>query len=110
MRNIKKLIIIEVVIFIVAGLITVLIGKFTVDSYGTVLLFCGIGAMAIAIATQTGSRHRSMPYSYKPKISVSDQHLRDKKALESESKFFLNSFMVGIIPVAIGLILKQLPF
>ena len=93
-----------------AAIITALIGKFTVDSYGTVLLLCGIGAMVLAIAAQAGSRHRPMPYSYRPKIPVSDQHLRDKKALDSESKFFLDSFVVGIMPVAIGLILKQLPF
>jgi hypothetical protein len=109
MKNIKKLIIIEVIIFIVAGLITVWVGNFTVDRYGAILLYCGIGAMAIAIASQAGSRQRPMPYSYKPKISVSQQQLRDKKAMQSDSKFFLYAFLVGIIPVAIGLILKQLP-
>ena len=110
MKNIKKLIIVEVIIFIVAGLITVWVGKFTVDRYGTILLLCGVGAMAIAIASQAGSRQRPMPYSYKPKVSVTQQHQRDKEAMQSESKFFLEAFLVGIIPVATGLILKQLPF
>jgi hypothetical protein len=38
MKNIEKLVIIEVILFLVAGLITVLVGKFTVDSYGTILI------------------------------------------------------------------------
>jgi len=110
MKNIKKLIIIEVVVFIVAGIITVLAGKFTVNRYGTILLLCVVGAMAIAIASQAGTRQRPMPYSYRPKISVSQQQLRDKKAMQSDGTFFLNSFLTGIIPVAIGLLLKQLPY
>ena len=109
MINFKKLIIIEVIIFIVAGLITVWVGEFTPDRYGNILLVCGIGAMAIAVVSQAGSRQRPMPYSYRPKVSVTQQHQRDKEAMQSESKFFLNAFLVGFIPVAIGLILKQLP-
>ena len=94
MKNIKKLIIIEIIIFVAAGLITVWVGNFTVDSYGTILLLCGIAAMAIAIASQAGSRQRPMPYSYRPEISVSQQQLRDKKAMQSDSSFFLKSFIV----------------
>ena len=110
MKNIKKLIIIEGILFLAAGIITVLVGEFKVDSFGTILLLCGIAAMAIGVLSQAGSRHRPMPYSYRPKISVSDQHLSDKKDLQSDTSFFLKSFIVGIIPVAIGLILMQLSF
>ena len=108
-RNMIKFVIFEVIIFLAAGVITYLVGEFTMGSYGTILLLCGIAAMAIGIAAQAGSRHRPMPHSYNPKISVDQQHQREKEAMQSESKFFLEAFLVGIIPVAIGLILKQLP-
>ena len=75
----KKLIVIEAILFLVAGIITVFVGEFTVDNYGTILLLCGVVALAISVISQTGSRHRPMPYSYRPKIFVSEQHLRDKK-------------------------------
>ena len=108
MKNIKKLIVIEGILFPVAGIITVLVGKFTVDRYGTILLLCGVVAMAIGVVSQAGSRHRPMPYSYRPEISVSEQHLRDKKDMQSNITFFFKSFIVGIIPVVIGLILMYL--
>ena len=109
MRNIKKLIIIEGILFLVAGIITFLVGKFTVNSYGTVLLLCGIATMAIAVVSQPAlQRHSPMPHSLRPKISVSEQHLRIKKDMESNITFFLKSFIVGIIPVVIGLIFMHL--
>ena len=109
MISIKRLIIFEVIIFIVAGLITFWIGEFTIDRYGNFLILCGIGAMAIAVVSQGGARQRPMPHSYNPKISVDQQHQRDKDAMQSESKFFLNAVLVGSIPVVVGLILKYLP-
>lgn len=109
MTSIKKLIIFEVIIFILAGLITVWVGEFTFNRYGTILLLCGIGAMTIAVVSQGGSRQRPMPHSYNPKISVDRQHQREKEAMQSESKFFLNACLIGSIPVAVGLILKYLP-
>jgi uncharacterized membrane protein HdeD (DUF308 family) len=110
MKNIKKLVIIEVILFLVAGIITVLVGKSTVDSYGTILLLSGLATMAIGIITQAGPRHRPMPYSYRPKMSVTQQHLKEKKELQSSNTTFLNSFIVGIIPVVIGLLLMHLPY
>ena len=110
MKNIRMLIMFEGIIFFVAGVFTVLVGQFTIDSYGTILLLCGLAAMVIAVASQAGSRYRPMPYSYRPKISVSQQHLRDKKDMRSDITFFLNSFIVGIIPVVIGLILMHLKY
>jgi hypothetical protein len=107
-KNIIKFVVIEIVIFLVAGTITYLVGEFSIDSYGTMLLLCGIAAMAIAIATQAGSRHRPTTYSYRPNISVSQQHEKAKKEMQSDTSFFIKAFVVGIIPVGIGLILKQL--
>ncbi len=106
-KSIIKFVIFEVIIFLVAGVITYLVGEYTVDSYGTMLLLCGIAAMAIGIATQAGSRQRAMPYSYRPNVSVSQQHERAKKEMQSDTSFFLKAFLVGIIPVVIGLILKK---
>lgn len=110
MKSIKKLILIDGIIFLVAGVITAIVGKFTVDSYGTILLLCGVATMAIGVVSQAGSRHRPMPYSYRPKISVSQQHLRDKKDIQSNTTFFLNVFIVGILPVVIGLLLMHLSY
>ena len=110
MKNIKKLIVIEVLLFLAAAIITFLVAEFKVNSFGTILLLCGLGAMAIGVLSQAGSRHRPMPHSYRPKISVSEQHLRDKKDLQSGTSFFLKSFIVGIIPVVVGLILMHLSF
>jgi hypothetical protein len=109
MISIKKLIVFEVIIFVLAGLITVWVGEFTVDRYGNFLILCGIGAMAIAVVSQGGSRQRPMPHSYTPKISVDRQHQREKEAMQSESKFFLGACLIGSIPVTVGLILKYLP-
>jgi hypothetical protein len=67
--------------------------------------------MAIGVFSQLGPEwHRPMPGSYykKQKISVSQQHLRDIKDMESNISFFLSLFIVGIIPAVIGLILMQL--
>jgi hypothetical protein len=108
MKNIKNLIVIDGIIFLTAGLITAIVEKFTVDSYGKILLLCGLVPMAISVISQAGSRHRPMPYSYRPKISVSQQHLREKKDMQINITFFLNSITVGIIPVVIGLILMHL--
>jgi hypothetical protein len=44
MENIKKLITIDGILFLVAGIITVVLGKFTVDSYGTILFIWCITA------------------------------------------------------------------
>ena len=106
-KNIVKFVIFEVIIFLVAGAITYLVGEFTVDSYGTMLLLGGIAATVIGVAAQTGSRHRAMPYSYRPNVSVDQQHERAKKEMQSDTSFFLKAFLIGIIPVVIGLILKQ---
>ncbi len=107
-KNIIRIVIFEIVIFLVAGIITFLVGEFTMDSYGTMLLLCGIAAMAVAIATQAGSRHRPMPYSYRSNLSVGRQHERAKKEMQSDTSFFLKAFLVGIIPVVTGLILMSL--
>ena len=67
--------------------------------------------MAIGVFSQLGPEwHRPMPDSYykKQKISVSQQHLREKKDMQINITFFLNSITVGIIPVVIGLILMHL--
>ena len=104
-----KFVIFEVIIFLGAGVTTYLVGEFTMDSYGTMLLLGGVAAMVIGVTAQAGSRHRAMPYSYRPNVSVDQQHERAKKEMQSDTSFFLKAFLVGIIPVVIGLILKQLP-
>ena len=84
----KKLILIEVILFLFAGIITILIGEFTVDRYGTILLLCGVVTMAIGFISQAGPRHRPLPYIYRPTISVSEQHLMDKKQMQTDTTPF----------------------
>ena len=110
MKILKKVIVIDAAIFLAAGIITVVLGKFTAAKYGTILLLCGLVPMAIAIVAEAGSKHRPSPYAYRPKISVSQQHLRDKNDFQTRHAFFLTSLLVGIIPVVTGLLLMHLSY
>ncbi len=110
MINLKKLIVIDGILFLAAGIITGAVGKFSADNYGTILLLCGLVPMAIGIVAEAGSRHRPSPYGYRPRISASQQHLRDKKDFQSRHTFLLNSLLVGAIPVVIGLLLMHLSY
>ncbi len=49
MKKSRKLIVIEGIIFLAAGVITALLGKFTSDSYGTTLLLLGLFGRRIAM-------------------------------------------------------------
>jgi len=104
MKNIKKLLIVDGILFLVAGIITVVAGQFTIASYGKFLIICGLVPMTIGVVSQVGSRQRPMPYSYRPNISVSQQHSKDIKEMQSNTTFLLHSIIAGIIPVLIGLI------
>jgi len=104
-KQIKYLIAIEAVIFFAAGIITFFVGDFTVERYGTVLLLCGLAPMAIGVVSEAGARQRPMPYSYKPKASVAQQHAREKEELLAKTTFLQNSLVIGAVPVGVGLLL-----
>ena len=105
MKSIRKFIIVEIILFIAAGVITLFMGGFTVERYGTVLLLCGLVPMAIGVVSEAGARQRPMPYSYKPKASVAEQHAREEKELREKTAFLQNSLVMGAVPVGIGLLL-----
>ena len=105
MKSIQKFVIIEVILFVVAGVITVVVGDFTVEKYGTVLLLCGLAPMTIGVVSEAGARQRPMPYSYKPKASVAQQHAREKEELLTKTTFLQNALIIGAVPVGIGLLL-----
>ena len=107
-KKIRILIVFEAAIFIAAGIITFFVGDFTVDRYGMILLLCGVVPMAIGVVSEAGARHRPMPYSYKPKASVAQQHAREKEEFMAKTTFLQNSLIVGAVPVAFGLLLMQL--
>ena len=105
MKSIQKFIAVEVILFVVAGVITIIVGDVTVEKYGTVLLLCGLVPMTIGVVSEAGARQRPMPYSYKPKASVADQHAREEKELREKTAFLQNTLVMGAVPVGIGLLL-----
>ena len=106
-KHIKSAAIVAI-IFIVAGNITFLTGPYTTYSYGTILLLCGLVPVLIAIVSGYGSRQgRPMPYSYNPKISVSEKHLREIKDMKSSTSLFAKCFAIGTLPIVIGLMLMH---
>ena len=109
-KNIKKIIVIDGIIFLVSGLITALIGKFTADSYGTILILCGLVPMVSGIVSNAGPRHHPMPYSYRRIIFLAKQQEREKKEMLADTSSLLILFVIGIILIVIGLILKHYDF
>lgn len=108
MKSIIKIIIFQAVIFIGAGIITFLIGEFTAYRYGSILLLGGIVPIAIGAARNAGPRYRPMPYVVnKQKASVSERHAMDKKAILSETSFFVKAIIIGIVPIVAGLLLMH---
>jgi len=105
MKSIRKFIIVEIIFFSAAGVITSIVGDFTVERYGTVLLLCGLVPMTIGVVSEAGARQRLMPYSYKPKASVAEQHAREEKEVMAKTAFLQNSLVIGAVPVGIGLLL-----
>ena len=79
--------------------------NFTIEKYGTILLLCGLVPMVLGIVSEAGARHRPMPYSYRPNVSVSEQHAREEKELKTKTAFLQNSLFLGAVPVGIGLLL-----
>ena len=108
MNSIQKFIAVEVFLFAAAGVITFAVGDFTMEKYGMVLLLCGLVPMAVGIVSEAGARHKPMPYSYRPKISVGQQHAREKEEILAKSAFMQNSLVIGAVPVGIGLLLMWL--
>ena len=105
MKSIQKILVIEAILFVAAGVITFFVGDVTVERYGTVLLLCGLVPMTIGVVSEAGARYRPMPYSYKPKASVAQQHAREKEELLAKTTFLQNSLVIGAVPVGVGLLL-----
>ena len=118
MKKTINIVAFEVIVFVVAGIITNLIGKFTLDRYGTILLACGLVTVAISAFTPVGSLfNRPDPYVYKPKASVREQHLsrgnqryeryEESKEMKSSTSFSAQCLAVGTVPIVVGLILMH---
>jgi len=105
MKSIQKILVVEAILFAVAGVITFFVGDVSVEKYGTVLLLCGLVPMAIGVVSEAGARQRPMPYSYRPKTSMTQQHEREKQEIMAKTTFLQNSLIVGAVPVAVGLLL-----
>ena len=81
------------------------VGDFTVGRYGTILLLCGLLPMALGVVSDAAPRYRPLPYVFRPKASVAEQHAREERELKARTAFLQNSPVIGAVPVGIGLLL-----
>ena len=102
MKNIKKFIIIEVIIFLAAAAIVFILGDVTIEKYGRILLYCGFGSLAVGVAIDFGSKRGTMSDRWSSGRTSHQQELRDMKDLLSSGKSTLKFFLVGVVPIAIG--------
>jgi hypothetical protein len=107
-KNITKLIVIVAIVFLVAGIIAFFLGNITFNSYGTILLYCGLGLMAISVFIEFGSKRGTMSDRWSSGRFGSQQQSREMKDLQTSSKSSLYLFLLGIIPVVTGYLLMHL--
>ena len=108
MKFIKKLVIIEAIIFLTAAVIAFILRDVSLEKYGRILLYCGFGSLAIGVAIDFGSKRGTMSDRWSSGRTSHQQELRDMKDLQSSGKSTLNFFLVGVIPVAVGYFLIYL--
>ena len=47
MKNVKRIAIIEVIIFLAAAIIAFVLEEISIEIYGSILLYCGFGSLVI---------------------------------------------------------------
>ena len=55
MKTIWRFAIVEVVIFLAAAVITFVLGEMSIEKYGSIILYCGFGALVLGVAVEFGS-------------------------------------------------------
>jgi len=108
MKNIKRIAIIEVIIFLAAAIIAFVLEEISIEKYGSILLYCGFGSLAIGVAIEFGSKRGTMSDRWSSGRTSHQQEMRDMKDLQSSGKSTLNFFLIGAIPIAVGYLLLYL--
>ena len=108
MKKLIIFIVVEAIIFLVAVIITFFLGNITIESYATILLYCGLAALAIGVFMEFGSKRGTMSDRWSSGRTSSQQQLREVKELQSSSKGAFYLFLIGIVPIAISYLLRYL--
>ena len=108
MKKVIIFIVVEAIIFLVAGIITFFLGNITIEGYSTILLYCGLAALAIGVFMEFGSKRGTMSDRWSSGRTSSQQQLREMKELQSSSKGAFYLFLIGFVPIAISYLLRYL--
>ena len=108
MKTIQRFAIVEVIIFLIAAIITFVLGEVSIEKYGRILLFCGFGALLLGVAVDFGSKRGTMSDRWSSVRTSPQQEMRDIKDMQSIGKTTLNFFLVGAVPIAIGYLIIYL--
>jgi len=109
----RRIAIVDIIIFIVAGLVCWLAGWHTIQRYGFVLVLTGVGVILIGTLSLLGgySVRESFDYQYGRSVSHMDVHERSKLDLAdtfASYRFLIGATLVAILPIAIGISLQLL--
>ena len=102
MKNIKRFAIVEAIIFLAAAVITFMLGEMSIERYGSILLYCGFGALVLGVAVQIGSQRGTMSDRWSSFRTSHQQQMQDIKDMQSSGKTTLYFFLIGAIPIAVG--------
>lgn len=108
MKNIKRIAIIEVLIFLAAAIIVFFLEEISIRKYGSILLYCGFGSLVIGVAIEFGSKRGTMSDRWSSGRTSHQQEMREIKNLQSSGKSTLYFFLIGAIPIAVGYLLLYL--
>ena len=105
MKTIWRFAIVEVIIFLAAAVITFVLGEMSIEKYGSIILYCGFGALVLGVAVEFGSKRGTMSDRWSSGRTSHQQETRDMKDMQSSGKTTLNFFLIGAVPIAIGYLL-----
>ncbi|UCE54762.1 MAG: hypothetical protein JSV31_04780 [Desulfobacterales bacterium] len=110
MKKFIIFIVVEAIIFLVAGIITFFLGNITIESYATILLYCGLAALASGVFMEFGSKYRPIQLQLREMkgLQSSQQQLREMKELQSSRKAAFYLYLIGIVLIAISYLLRYL--
>ena len=102
MTIIKRLVIVEAIIFLAAAVITFVLGEMSIERYGSILLYCGFGALVLGVAVEFGSKRGAMSDRWSAVRTSHQQQMRDMKDMQSSGKTTLYFFAIGAVPIVVG--------
>ena len=108
MNTMRRFAIVEVIIFLTAAVITFALGEMSIEKYGSILLYCGFGALFLGVAVDFGSKRGSMSDRWSSGRTSPQQEMRDIKDMQSSGKTTLRFFLIGAVPIAVGYLIIYL--